>query len=121
MSWTHELVLELLHWSRCTFVQQDEVMAELREYARSDPRPKDAHTVEMVIKYLEALNKLFEKCILGSKVRIFMTDGTAMARMSEGFNFFAKWAKNIDADSEDRQLTAVEKRSFLAWQVHYIL
>ena len=46
-------------------LQQDEVLAELKEYARSDPTVQDAQAVEL---YLEALNK---RIILG-KVRILM-------------------------------------------------
>ncbi len=42
------------------------MLAELREYARSDPKPKDAPSVEMIIEYL---NNLFERSILGTKVR----------------------------------------------------
>ena len=93
------------------FFQQDEVLAELREYARSDPKPEDAPTVELVIAYLEALNKLFERSLLGRKVRVFNAKGTTIQRMEEGFEFFANWAKEkIDTDDED-------KNSFLSWQV----
>lgn len=46
-------------------LQQDEVLAELKEYARSDPKPQDAQAVELVVSYLEALNKIFERSILG--------------------------------------------------------
>ncbi len=61
------------------------MLAELREYARSDPKPKDAPSVETMIEYLEALNKLFERSILGTKVRVFAKDGTTICRMTEGF------------------------------------
>lgn len=40
-------------------LQQDDVLAELKEYARSDPKPQDAQEVELVISYLEALNNIF--------------------------------------------------------------
>ncbi len=84
------------------------MLAELCEYARTHPKPKYAPSVEVIIEYLQALNKLFERSILGRKVRVFASGGTTMCRMAEGFNFFAKWAK----ESED-------KKSFLAWQVIY--
>ena len=71
-----------------------------------------------MIEYLEALNKLFEKSILGSKVRVFKSDGTTMSRMSEGFNFFAKWAKK--SASDDQEPTTQEKKCFLAWQVNLL-
>ena len=89
-------------------LQQDEVLAELKEYARSDPKPQDAQEVELVISYLEALNNIFERSILGNKVRVFDANGTTLQRM-EGFTFFSKWAKE-NKDDEDR-------KSFLAWQV----
>ena len=45
-------------------LQQDEVISELKEFARSDPRPDSAASVERVVLYLEALNKLFERGLL---------------------------------------------------------
>lgn len=90
--------------------QQDEVLAELREYARSGTKPQDAPEVELVIQYLEALNNLFERSILGKKVRVYDSKGTTIQRMDEGFQFFAKWAKESEGD-EDR-------KSFLSWQVN---
>ena len=91
-------------------LQQDEVLAELKEYARSDPKPQDAQAVELVMSYLEALNKIFERSILGKKVRVFDANGTTLQRMEEGFMFFSKWAKENQDEDEDR-------KSFLAWQV----
>ena len=64
--------------------QQDEVLSELKEYARSDPLPDDAPSVEMVISYLEALNGLFEKSILGQRVRIFDSSGSTIQSFSRG-------------------------------------
>ena len=54
-----------------TYIQQDEVLAELCEYARSQPPPADASSIELTIDYLSALNKLFERSLLGNKVRVF--------------------------------------------------
>ena len=39
----------------CLLSQQDELLSELRECARSDPLPDDAPSVELVISYLESL------------------------------------------------------------------
>ncbi len=81
------------------------MLAELREYARSDPKPKDAPSVETMI------DKLFERSILGTKVRVFANDGTTICRMTKGFEFFARWAKESEKDED--------KRAFLAWQVNF--
>ena len=70
--------------------QQDEVLAELKEYAHSDPKPQDVQAVELVISYLEALNKIFERSLLGKKVQVFDVNGTTLQRMEEGFLFFSK-------------------------------
>ena len=85
-------------------------MAELREYARASEKPLDSNSVEFVISYLEALNKLFEKSIIGQKVRVFDVEGTTIQRMSEGFKFFADWA------NENKQ-GDIDNKAFLAWQV----
>lgn len=90
--------------------QQDEVLSELKEYARSDPKPDDAPSVELTIAYLEALNGLFEKSILGQKVRVFDPNGSTIERMEISFDFFAQWAKE-KADDE------VDSKQFLSWQV----
>ena len=81
-------------------------MAELKEYACCEDIPADAASVELTISYLSALNNLFERSIIGKKVRVFNVNGTTMQRMSEGFNFFADWAKEND-----------DNKSFLVWQV----
>lgn len=88
-------------------LQQDEVLAELKDYARSDPKPQDAQAVELVISYLDALNKIF---ILGKKVCVFDANGTTLQRMEQGFEFFSSRAKENKDEDEDR-------KSFLAWQV----
>lgn len=87
------------------------MLAELREYARCNEKPVDYESVELVISYLEALNKLFEKSIIGQSVRVFDIKGTTIQRMSEGFDFFARWAK------ESKKGDDVDNKSFLAWQV----
>ena len=85
------------------------MIAELKEYVRGNDKPSDHDSVELVISYLEALNKLFEKSILGQNVRVYTVDGTTIQRMSEGFKFFADWAKESQKSAD--------KREFLAWQV----
>lgn len=74
------------------------------------PIPEDAESVKLVIAYLQALNNIFEKSILGKRVRVFSAEGTTMKRIDEGFQFFDTWAKEIEDNDED-------KRSFLSWQV----
>ena len=41
-------------------------------------RPQDAPEVELVIEYLEDLNNLFERYIIGKKVRVFDSKGTTI-------------------------------------------
>ena len=89
-------------------LQQDEVLSELKEYARSDPKPDDAPSVELTIAYLEALNGLFEKSILGQRVRIFDSSGSTIQRMESSFNFFTQWAK-------ERPFDEVDSKQFLSW------
>ena len=62
------------------------------------------------MSYLEALNKIFERSILGKKVWVFDANGTTLQRMEEGFMFFSKWAKENQDEDEDR-------KSFLASKV----
>ena len=64
----------------------------------------------MVISYLEALNGLFEKSILGQRVRVFNSSGSTIQRMEISFNFFAEWAK-------EKPLDEVDSKQFLSWQV----
>jgi hypothetical protein len=67
-------------------------LAELKEYGVNVP--VDAASVELTIPYLSALNNLFERSILGKRVRVFDVNGTTIQRMREGFDFFDKWAKD---------------------------
>ena len=69
------------------------MLAELQEYASSHPRPHDAQSVEIVVKYLRALNNFFERGLLGNKVRVFNAEGRTLQRMEEGFAFFREWIK----------------------------
>ena len=45
----------------------------MKEYARGKEKPSDSASVECLISYLEALNKLFEKSIIGKARGIFVT------------------------------------------------
>ena len=65
--------------------QQDGVIAELKEYAEGDPAPQDAASVKKTILYLSALNNLFERSLLGQKVRIFNAEGLTIQRMEKAF------------------------------------
>jgi hypothetical protein len=63
--YVHNLCDPCLH---IIYIQQDEVLAELREYVHNNPKASDATAVTHTIAYLEALNKIFEKSMLGVKV-----------------------------------------------------
>ena len=64
----------------------------------------------MTITYVEALTGLFEKSILGRKVRIFDPNGSTISRMEQSFAFIAEWASEMSSDD-------VDSRQFLLWQV----
>lgn len=72
-------------------LQQEQVLAELKEYARKEPRPHDYRKVEKTIDYLSALNLFFEHGLLGEKVRVFEPSGRTIQRMERGFQFFSQW------------------------------
>ena len=95
-----------------TYIQQDEVLAELCEYARSQPPPADASSIELTIDYLSALNKLFERSLLGNKVLVFDPHGSAMQRMECGYQFFVQWACKQYPDGDPVR--------FLSWQVLFV-
>ena len=81
--------------------QQNEVLAELKEYAQAKDKPPDNNAVELTISYLEALNKIFKKGHIGKHVRVFNSNGSTIRRMGEGFKFFVDWA-NKEEDKEKR-------------------
>ena len=61
---------------------------ELEEYLKSGDILDDATAkIEMVIKYLKALNSLFELRLLGKQVRVFKSDGPTLQQMEAGFNY----------------------------------
>lgn len=118
-------------------MQQDEVIAELKEYARTEPIPRDSKKVEQVIEYLSALNLFFEQGLLGDKVRVFDPSGRTIQRMERGFQFYSKWMDQLIQKGmhvykflfitclifttigvfKDK----VDDKQFLAWQVCYFM
>ena len=54
----------------------------------------DSASVRTVVKYLKALNSLFELSLLGKYVRIFKTNGNTLQRMEDGFKFFKTWCED---------------------------
>ena len=79
----------------CTYNIAEQVIAELKEYARADPKPHDYKKVEKVMEYLGALNQFFERGLLGEKVRVFDACGKTIQRMECGFNFFCEWIEEL--------------------------
>lgn len=66
-------------------------------------------------KYLNALNSLFERTLLGSKTRFFHAEGTGIQRLDEGFQYFRDWAEELVSSGEFGD--GVESKKFIAWQV----
>ena len=98
------------------FIQQNEVISELREYAGSShASPVDQLMVQATVEYLSALNNIFERTILGQKTRIFQPDGSGIKRLDQGFSYFEEWAEElVKAGSFE---CGVECKDFISWQV----
>ena len=96
--------------TQCVYLQQDEVLAGLKEYVCGIPVPRDAPKVELTIRYLTALNNLFERSLLGKHVRVFEVQGSTIQRMQSGYQFFVDWAKKQEPNGDPSK--------FLAWQVY---
>lgn len=60
-------------------------------------------------KYLNALNSLFERTLLGSKTRFFHAEGTGIQRLDEGFQYFRDWAEELVSSGD-----GVECKKFIA-------
>lgn len=71
-------------------LQQEHVIAELKEYATSSPSPSDSKEVLCVVRYLEACNKLFERGLLGN-VSIYTFPNPILNNMERGYRFFTEW------------------------------
>ena len=65
----------------------------LSRSSKSIPTPLDASEVAMVVKYLEACNRLFKRGILGH-VRISTYPNKILDNM-EGYAFFSKWLDSL--------------------------
>ena len=89
------------------------MLAELREYARGHPAPDDAPNVELVIRYLSALNNVFERSLLRNHVRAFDAHGSTLQRMEAGFQFFVQWANEQYPEGKPEG----DPKKFFAWQV----
>ena len=100
-------------------LQQDEAVSEPLEFATTHPNDPDRAEILATTKYLSALNDIFERTLLGTKVRIFNQEGTAIQRLGEGFAYFEEWAEElIDSGMFDN---GVSTESFLSWQVYNML
>ena len=68
------------------------MITELQEYAEGRPAPYDSKQVQLTIKYLKALNSLFERGVLGKMAYINSVEKNPVLRnMDQGFDFFLKW------------------------------
>ena len=61
------------------------------------PTPADSASVQHVVLYLKACNKIFERGILEKKGFIKSTQSPVLSSIKNGFKFFSEWAdKAID-------------------------
>lgn len=72
--------------------QQQYVIAELGEYL--DSKPKDASSAKLVLRYLQALQKLFEEGFLTHE-RITSLQSSILTQMESGYNFFTHWLESL--------------------------
>lgn len=63
------------------------MIAEISRYG-------DALGDQMVVKFLTALNSMFERGIL-SKEHVTSGDDPVLQRMSEGYHFFSSWCEDV--------------------------
>lgn len=78
-------------------LQQEYVLTELEEYAMQTPAPVDSASVQHVVMYLKACNKMFERGILEKKGFIKSTQSPVLSSIKDGFRYFSEWAdKAID-------------------------
>ena len=69
------------------------MISELEEYAANLP-PKEreeANATKMVVQFLKACNKIFERGVLGKGVFIKDISSPIIQNMDEGFKFFSLW------------------------------
>ena len=72
-------------------MQQENVLAELEEYAQQTPEPHDSESVLQTVAFLKACNSLFERGILGKHAYIRTMESPVIKSMDEGYSFFEKW------------------------------
>ena len=85
------------------------------EYATTNPPPVDHLQVLATVKYLSALNNIFEKTLLGKKTRIFCAEGRSIQRLDEGFAYFRGWADELVNSGNFNG--GVDSKDFIAWKV----
>ena len=71
----------------------------------------------MVVKYLKALNSLFELSLLGKQVRVFKSDGHTIQRMDAGFNFFKTWCEDAIENGKNTYVF-VHINAYKYWLLH---
>ena len=75
-------------------LQQEHVITELKEYATATPLPSDTKEVLLVVDYLEACNKIFERGLL-AHVRIPSYPNQILENMEQGYSFFTRWLDSL--------------------------
>ena len=68
------------------------MLSELEEYTMQTPAPEDNASVQHVVMYLKACNKVFERGILEKKGFIKSTQSPLLTSIKSGFSFFSEWA-----------------------------
>jgi hypothetical protein len=84
------------------------------EYAPTNPH-KDHFQILATVKYLSALNNIFEKTLLGRKTRFFYVKGRSTQRLDDGFVYFREWADELVKRGNFNG--GVASKDFIAWQV----
>ena len=68
----------------------------------------------MTLKFLTALNKMFERGIL-SHEHVISDNSPVLKRMDEGYSFFTCWCNDVIKNGVDPKSN--DQKPFLAWQV----
>ncbi len=75
-------------------LKQEHILSELYQYIFYKPDDADTNQVRKALKYLEALNKMFERGYLSHEKDTFMKC-EVMRLIEEGFKFFTDWITTI--------------------------
>ncbi len=75
-----------------THTQQQYVLAELAEYAETDP--EDSASVKKTLEFLRAVNNLFEEGFLSHEA-ISSVSSPVLKRMEKGYSFFTGWLDTL--------------------------